>query len=626
MDGFPYSPREGQIQFCQLVRSTVMRGTNLVLESGTGTGKTVCSLVGALAEAMAHGRKVVYLTRTNSQQRQVMLEMRQLAPSLGAFAMGVQGRKSSCPVARDDPELSSGSPDELSRMCQERKRRAMSGEGKGCPFYKATREVDTASLLTWCRSELPTVEGFIEHCEDRGLCPYEMMKEMVAYAHVVTAPYAYFFVPFIRDRFLGWLNIPMTDVILVIDEAHNLPEYAREINTLTASDRMLSMVDREIDDFGDPEVKEGVSARDLNQSMMGLLDVAQAEYLLDEDGLIPPDFIVEGLMTDFRTTSHSLGAMANDLMVYGDVVRESKRRMGRLPRSHMHSLGAFLTYWMQMDEEHHVRLIIGGDNPSFQSYCLDPSIAAGAMRDSHATVSMSGTLTPMEEYRDSLGLPQDTMMRHMASPFPPENRRVVHVPGVTTRYEVMTRDPEARRRIADQIVELANAVDVNTMVFFPSHTLMESMAHRCVPDIRHRVSIERRGMSQSELMDTVTRFSEHRDTVMFAVMGGRVAEGMDFPGDALELAVLVGIPYPKPTARQRALMHYNDLRFGRGWDYTVKVPAVRRMQQAIGRLIRSEQDRGMAVILDERAKRFSELLGSTPCQDPVAEVKAFLDG
>ncbi|MEM2976346.1 MAG: helicase C-terminal domain-containing protein, partial [Thermoplasmata archaeon] len=112
--------------------------------------------------------------------------------------------------------------------------------------------------------------------------------------------------------------------------------------------------------------------------------------------------------------------------------------------------------------------------------------------------------------------------------------------------------------------------------------------------------------------------------VLMSVVGGRVSEGIDFPDRELEVAIIVGIPYPKPTARQRALQYFYDLRFGRGWDYTVRAPTARRMLQAIGRLIRSERDRGVAVILDRRALQFAEFLpGLVTSENPVEEVIRF---
>jgi DNA excision repair protein ERCC-2 len=125
--------------------------------------------------------------------------------------------------------------------------------------------------------------------------------------------------------------------------------------------------------------------------------------------------------------------------------------------------------------------------------------------------------------------------------------------------------------------------------------------------------VEERGMSQSALMELVSDFKEKGNenkggATLFSVIGGRISEGMDFPAEQLELAVIVGIPYPKPTARQRGLQRYYDLKFGKGWEYTVEAPTARKLLQSIGRLIRNETDRGVAVILDRRAIRFKRYI------------------
>ncbi len=114
-------------------------------------------------------------------------------------------------------------------------------------------------------------------------------------------------------------------------------------------------------------------------------------------------------------------------------------------------------------------------------------------------------------------------------------------------------------------------------------------------------------------MDLVYYFKEYGNVenegaALFSVMGGRISEGMDFPAEQLEIALIVGIPYPKPTARQRGLQHYYDIKFRKGWEYTVEAPTARKLLQSIGRLIRNEKDRGIAVILDRRAPRFKKYI------------------
>ena len=119
-------------------------------------------------------------------------------------------------------------------------------------------------------------------------------------------------------------------------------------------------------------------------------------------------------------------------------------------------------------------------------------------------------------------------------------------------------------------------------------------------------------MQQMALMDLVNDFKQSKtpenSSALFSVMGGRISEGMDFPAEELEIVILVGIPYPKPSARQRGLQRFYDLKFRKGWEYTVEAPTARKLLQSIGRLIRKENDRGVAVILDRRAPRFKKYI------------------
>jgi DNA excision repair protein ERCC-2 len=149
--------------------------------------------------------------------------------------------------------------------------------------------------------------------------------------------------------------------------------------------------------------------------------------------------------------------------------------------------------------------------------------------------------------------------------------------------------------------------------------------------INKETYIEEQRMSQPELMEVVERFKDKRanrnSSVLFSVIGGRISEGMDFPAEELEIAIIVGIPYPKPTARQRGLQRYYQKKFGKGWEYAVNAPTARKLLQAIGRLIRNETDRGMAILLDKRAPRFRRYIRDlTETRDVLEELKTFILG
>src|SRR5512145_2630316 len=125
MDLFPYDPRPNQAEFVRLIEETTAEGRHLVVESGTGTGKTVCALAGTLQAALRTGKKVLYLTRTNSQEKQVIVELRRINERHPIFGLAIQGRQVTCPLFRRDPDLKGGSPEELSRLCREKKRKSM---------------------------------------------------------------------------------------------------------------------------------------------------------------------------------------------------------------------------------------------------------------------------------------------------------------------------------------------------------------------------------------------------------------------------------------------------------------------------------------------------------------------
>ena len=127
-------------------------------------------------------------------------------------------------------------------------------------------------------------------------------------------------------------------------------------------------------------------------------------------------------------------------------------------------------------------------------------------------------------------------------------------------------------------------------------------------------------------MADVARFKATRGGTLLSVMGGKLSEGLDFPDEELEVVVVVGLPYPKPTARQAALVRFYDRRFGRGFEYAAHAPMMRKVLQSVGRLIRTPTDRGVAVLLDKRAAVLRDHLPALAVsREAPAAARAFLD-
>lgn len=600
-----------------LISEAVSNNSHLVLESKTGSGKTVCALTPTLQYAMDNDKKVLYLTRTNSQQRQVIFELRKIANKKKVFGMGVQGRHQMCPSLKNDSQLASGSPDELSKICGKRKMEVLKSisEGKkplACKFFARVATQDLNSIKNWAKDNLPTVEEFAARCEEEGFCPYEINKSLIQDANLVTAPYIYFFNKFIRSRLLEWMACAQEDIILIVDEAHNLPDYAREIESMELGIHTLDLAKREAGEFGNLRTSDGLLIKDLADVIKDIITAFHKEYLKGDkvDAFIPPGEFLSELMYTFSTTSRKLKAQAADCIIHGEIIREVRLKDGKLPRSYIHSVGAFLSFWMEQQDENFVKLIHDHTNTKLEIFCLEPAYATKAVLDCHSSIHMSGTLTPLNEYRDSIGLVPETVMSAFSSPFPEENRIVLYVEDVTSRYEDLAKDPSIIPRIEDYLKNIAT-FPKNTGFFFPSFRFLSHfLSHGLQFALDKRCYIEEQGMNQSQVMDLVEGFKSQasESAVLFSVVGGRLSEGMDYPAKQMEILVAVGIPYPKPSAKQRALEIFYDRKYNKGWEYAVKAPTTRRLLQTLGRLIRNEDDRGVAIILDRRASQFKEFI------------------
>ncbi len=219
---------------CRIITDALRQRKQFIFESGTGSGKTICVLAAALTYALDHQKKIIYTTRTNAQQQQVIHELRAIqkkSQDKRIYGVGMQGRGNMCLLARENPEIQNGNSEELSRFCSYQKKLAVSEKRKGCSYYRNyLGEKDRVeTIMEWAQKHLPTAEEFTDACEKQAICPYEINKLMVHDALVVVVPYVYVFDKSIRIKLFDWLSISEDDVILVVDEAHNLPDYLREL-------------------------------------------------------------------------------------------------------------------------------------------------------------------------------------------------------------------------------------------------------------------------------------------------------------------------------------------------------------------------------------------------------------
>ena len=619
----PYEPRVTQIEIISDIRKALDDGKHIVMESGTGTGKTIVSLAAGLEHAKRTGKKIVYLTRTISQSDQVMKELKAISSIKQVSGITITGRNKSCPLFAKEG-LDDLPPNVLSLMCDERKKKSMNGDRGGCRYFERTKG-EIANVTDFCVHEFPTSGDLDTYCERTGVCPYEMKKILMKEMDVVVAPYIHILSEDIRTNFIANLGGEDVPLLLIVDEAHNIIDAARDQESFSITLKMIDAALEECTVTKTAEVFAGIKTEDVIKQLKSAvrqlatdnIPLGKTEFRLGTDA-------VEGLIIKHLNIKRSdLNALIEDIIKVGEKRMEAMAEKGDVSISEIYTLGVALKDWMLSDNDRYVRSVKTSENGEYLfAACIDPSDIVLFMQEQKGAVHMSGTLQPLEQYHKIMGLPKNTVARTYPSPFPKENRSTVYVDDVTTRFD--KRDPLMMARIEKKITMLCNAVDKNALVFFPSYKMMKEMRPVLETEINKPLYWEESGQ-QKRTMKALEAFKRGANGVFFSVIGGSVAEGIDFPGEELCFTIIVGIPFPPPSLEQRAMSEMFDAKYGPGvgWKFTSEVPAVRKMRQAIGRMIRNETDYGMAVILDSRISEYKRQMEAVLSKNPVGDAVDF---
>lgn len=645
MDGFPYAPRAGQPELTEAVQEAVAGDGHLIAEAGTGMGKTVCALAGAARASAPHdpgagtsgagaadptaapsgtpraeGRRIIYATRTNSQQAQVVKEFRRLREAGGASGLLVpfMGRRHYCPLLKDDERFQDGTPEELGRLCRDAKRKALRSHTTGkavrgaCPYYQRLLEDGTGPVEALLETDTEGGPSLGDRIAEAGSCPYEALKLLLPQAAVVVAPTVFLIDDRLRQAMMEWMGARPHEVHAVLDEAHHLPDAIRDHHSPRLGLVTLERALKEAEELDDPTLAGRSLATEVLTRLHHLIRELADEHAPDrEDGWLAADEVLERLMVALRAPGPTLRRIACEMEDWGESIRERRRADGRLPRSYLGAAGTFLRFWMEIEDAPYVHLVTREPRPALEAYLLDPAARSAWLMELAGTTHLSGTLRPLEGHRALLGLPSRTRALALSSPFDPGKLRTYCVAGVHRRFTELQEDPTVLERQYDAARALMRRWRGRTALFFPSHrSLQEALEEGLLHGIDATLHTERQGMAHAELDSMLQAFRDDpsRRVLLLGVIGGRLTEGVDYPGDVLEHMLIFAVPYPKPTARQAALVRHFDRTQDQGWRLAVHDPVGRRLRQAVGRLIRGPGDEGTAVILDERAVRFRDHL------------------
>ena len=554
---FPFSGyRAGQRQMTVAAYRVCKRGGRMLCEAPTGIGKTAAMLYSAL-KAVGHGEveRLFYLTARGTTALAARDGLRHLrGKGLRARSIALSAKEKVCAFP--------GSP------CAP----------QTCPRAKGHYDRLTAGLQEALDAREDYDAEFIaELCERRNLCPFEFALDLSLECDVIIGDYNYAFDPFAR---LKRYFLDKSDAALLIDEAHNLPDRAREMFSAALDRRELEALRGDMRSA--PNSREYKALDALIRAMKEL-----------EGGGARAEPLPEPLAEAAARFADAARSAAQDDVPYAAAMLDS-----------FFAASAFTLTAGSMREQPRLYATLI-EPPVVTLRCLMPAPLLRETLDRVRTaVFFSATLSPPSYFRDMLGAGKDAVSLALPSPFPNENLLVLHY-AADTRYRARASSAE---EVAASIAALCGSkANGNYLVFFPSYSYLRTvmpLVGNALPGAR--LTVQRSGMREAERAAFLAAFSEAPRGVMvaFAVMGGVFSEGVDLPGARLSGCAVVGVGLPQVCLERETLRERCDEEYDSGFAYSYVFPGLARVVQAAGRVIRTAQDRGIVLLIDERFARY----------------------
>ena len=592
---FPYdSVRDHQDVLIKKINEAVDNKKDLIAHAPTGLGKTAASLAATISNTVETDKTIFFLTSMHSQHKIALDTVREIKQKhdVKLVHVNVIGKKHLC---LQDGVQNLGTR-EFADYC-----RTLRDDGK-CQYYnnlKNGEDLTTDTKLALNRlkdSGDSSTENLLTTSEMHEVCPYEVGMILGKESNVVITDYYYLFHPRIRDNFLKKIDKNLQDAIIIVDEAHNLPNRIKHLASEEISSYSINRALSEADDLNDATLMDKL--KKLHKAMK---DLSKGEEVHVKKG----DFMDKVYnFTDYDSLIEELEDLAEE-------IREEKKT------SSLGAIASFLQSW-KTDHSGYTRILRKDEGLRDYIYklshrCLDPGrISKHVIDNATSTIMMSGTLTPTSMYKEILGFPQDTEELVLQSPFPQKNRLNIVVPKTSTKYT--KRSPKQYEKTGKTISEMANLIPGNVAVFFPSYHYKDKVLEHMY-DCEKTVFQEKAGLSKREKEELLDNFKKYKDAgaVLLGAISGSFGEGVDLPGDYLKGVIIVGLPFRKPDLETKALINYYDRKFGKGWDYGYTFPTFNKTLQSAGRCIRSETDKGVIIFLEERYAwpRYKKLFPNT---------------
>ena len=558
--GFPFAYRAGQRDVAAAVYRTILRKKKLFIQAPTGVGKTISTVfpaVKAIGEGMAE--KIFYLTAktiTRTVAEQAFRTLQDQGLRMKVITLTAKEKICFCEEAVCNPDA--------------------------CPYAKGHYDRVNDAVFDMIASGNEINRSAVEEqARKYKVCPFELSLDISTWTDAVICDYNYVFDPTAHlKRFFS--EGSSGDYIFLIDEAHNLVERGREMYSASLYKEDLLEVKRAVR-IDSPVLASKLES--VNRLFLALKRECEDYTILD-----------------------SVSHIALKLM---NLLSEMENFLERLPdddkREQVMALyfqiRSFVNIHDIMDENYVVycelektgRFVI-------KLFCVNPAVNLQSYLEyGVSTVFFSATLLPIHYYKKLLSVETDDYAIYAETSFAKENRLLLMGTDVSTRYTM--RSANMYERIARYIVSAAEGKKGNYMAFFPSYKVMREV-YDCFREQAEEIEsvIQSQNMSESEREEFLSLFEAEREKslVGFCVMGGIFSEGIDLTEDRLIGAVIVGTGLPQVCNDREIVRKYFEQHGMPGFDYAYLFPGMNKVLQSAGRVIRTEKDRGMILLLDDR--------------------------
>ena len=619
------SPRESQKEMIADGINALKDGHFLLAAAPTGIGKTAAALASALKVANLYSTgsetpKILFLTGRQSQHRIVVDTIREINRRMSQeFSkmrlVDIIGREGMCKII----DKSTGK----------------------CNCEPGVTESERRSLRSdledYIHSEPRHVDQILKYAERNGVCAWATARDVARSTNIIVCDYNHVFVEGVREASLPVMGVDLGNTILVVDEAHNLPDRIRSGLERRITQKVFQRAHADCQEYKEelekkedaldiPESRALGEARKLEKQISALksdpglrkwFEVKQLENNKskgDDIRIDTQDFLdvvssaVQGIIEDDSEDpiSRVLTMISRLLAV---VVAEDEDLEEEANENQCTKLAEILEICVRYRNDSALALvfdeIIG--EPRVTTHLLDPGVVSGPIfEQSPGSILMSGTLFPPEMYVDILRVPENrSISKNYPSGFPLGNRPVMIASDVTTKYSERERSMSS---ILEHIKSVIENTEGNVAIFAPSYSMLDTIYDHFKDNWNSktgRLIKEEQRMSKRGVEGLISRLYQYKDmggSALFGVLSGKLSEGVDYSDNVLSALVCVGLPLPPPSARQDALLEYYTKKFDRdrAWKYASLQPAVNSILQALGRPIRKKEDRAIIVLLEKR--------------------------